>query len=64
MPTFVKLKDYKNRPVYVNVDAIRTIRELEDEDFRGTSIEMPENEIAVQGSPEDVLAIIAEARGR
>lgn len=64
MPTFVRLMDYKNSPVYVNVNAIRTLRELEDEDFRGTTIEMPENEIAVQGSPEDVLAIIAEANGR
>lgn len=64
MPIFVRLMDYKNRPVHVNVNAIRTLREFEDEDFRCTSVEMPENVIAVQGSPEDVLAVIAEARGR
>ena len=64
MLTFVKLKDYKNQPIYVNVNAIRTMRKLVSDGYIGTSIALPEKEIFVRGTPEDVLASIAQVKDR
>lgn len=64
MPTFIELTDYdKDESVWVNIYVIRTIRPYKDEDFRGTTIEMPENEIEVYGTPEEVLSAIEKAKG-
>ena len=56
----MKLKDNKNQPIYVNINAIRIMRKLVIDGYIGTSIALPEKEIFVRGTPEDVLASIAE----